>query len=222
MTNDDPGSRAAAAPRDSGLEASLRAGHGVPLAGGGMARSLWCSRPRACLRPWRFRRVRRDRRRPVRLRLGLHPLSRLCRLHGRRTDPRRRSLREESADRRRRAVQPRQHDRRPTGFGRTDPVHRCSPVPPRAALDAGRRHYLRPVLRAAAVFRLARHRGDAVHDADRLGAADRRNCRRRPVSPPSPSPSAPSRSRCCSRNASTRSPRWGPAWRWSGTICRSC
>ena len=55
---------------------------------------------------------------------------------------------------------------------------------------------------------------------ERLGDAAGRHGRRRRCSPPSPSPSAPSPSRCCSTRRSTPSPPWAPASRWSGTTCR--
>ena len=91
------------------------------LAGGRLARPGDRPDAKPALRRGRVHRVGGDRRRPVRLRLGLHPVPGLCRLHGRGPDPGDRSLREEPAHRRRPACQPRRHDRRAGRLGRAAP-----------------------------------------------------------------------------------------------------
>ena len=66
------------------------------------------------------------------------------------------------------------------------------------------------------------YRDDAVHDADRLGDADRRQLRRRAVRRLLLRDQRLLDSDAARTSASTLSRRWGRAWRWSGTICRSC
>ena len=174
---------------------SLRAVRRLPVAGGRMARSRGAAGRQPALRPGRVRRVCRGRWRPRRPSAGTTSSSRLRRLHGRRSAARRRPLREEPAARGRHAGEPRRHDLRPPGGGRAAAVHRRPAVRVDAAVDARRRHHLRAVLRPAAVSRHVEYRGDAVHHADRLGAAGRSAPSSAPCSPPSPSPSAPSRCR---------------------------
>ena len=70
-------------------------------------------------------------------------------------------------------VEPRRHDLRAGRLGRAALVHRRAALPADAAVDARRGDRLCAVLRPAAVSRPEPRRGDPVHHADRLGAADR-------------------------------------------------
>ena len=81
------------------------------------------------------------------------------------------------------------------GVGRADPVHRRAAVRADAAVDARGDHHLRAVLRRAPVPRPRPCRADAVHHAEGLGDAARRQRGRRAVRGVLASRSPPSRSR---------------------------
>ena len=124
------------------------------------------------------------------------------------------------APRGRRARRPRAHDLRQAALRRADPVHRASCCACLMLL------WMRAAVIIYALFfglravsRPRPHRADAVHDAGRLGDAASSAALSAGCSRPSRSRSACSRFPCCSTSASTPSPPWARAWRWSGTIC---
>ena len=194
MSADHSGGHASPATRQS-ARPSLRTGRRAPVAGGRMARSRGAAGRRACstawcvflvsaaivgglVRPW----------------LGLHPVSRLRRLHGRRSASRRRPLREEPAARGRYA-------RSLAGMIFVRPAAGGQMLFTGVLLCGLMLLWMRAaVIIYALFFGLlpfpgSAYRGGAVHHADRLGDADRRQRRRRACSRPSLSPSAPSRCR---------------------------
>ena len=144
----------------------------------------------------------RLRRRPDRARPRLHPVSGLRRLHGGRTDPRRRALREEPPHRGRPAAALGQPVLRQAALGRPDPVHGRAALPADDGLDARRRA---SSMRCSS----ASCRSPASITSRRCCSPPRSAGRCSRSAPPSagcsrrsPLRSAPSRFRCCSTSRS--------------------
>ena len=119
-------SRRAAAGREDSWQPPSARRRGVPAGSRRAGAICWMQPAQASpMASCVFLVSRGHRRRPVLLRLGLHPVSGARGLHGRRPDPRHRALREEPADRGRRTGRLAADDLRP---GRRPAARSCSPA----------------------------------------------------------------------------------------------
>src|SRR5262249_76403 len=173
--DDDSGSRSPT-PKGEQVEALRVAARCVQMAGGRLARLRHRTSHKPELRFDRLFDLAGDRRTSLRVRAGLYFIWCFCWVHGGWPYPRRRSLREKSANSGARADPIDGHDLRQGQIRRPDSVFGRAAVSVDAALDSSSRHHLCVVLRPGTISTFGTHHPNAFYDSDRVDNADYRQC----------------------------------------------